>query len=114
MTVTDRIRGAAVPAARTELDARLLELTSMPSLAAQLLLHAADQLTERRPADDLTITGWGRTLARADQRILSGYPQAIAHHAARRAMSALSADLWASARTRGDWAICLRTAARTV
>lgn len=112
--MTDRIRGAAVPAARTELDETLQRLTTMPSLAAQLLLHAADELTERRPTDNLTITGWGRTLARADQRILSGYPQAIAHHAARRAMSALSADLWASARTRGEWAICLRSAARTV
>ncbi|MFJ8883630.1 hypothetical protein ACIRJR_09470 [Streptomyces sp. NPDC102402] len=114
MTVTDRIRGAAVPAARTEMDARLQELMALPSLAAQLLLHAAEQLTTSCPGEDLTITGWGRTLARADQRILSGYPQAVAQHAARRAMSALSAELWASARTRGEWAICLRFAAKTV
>ncbi|MFJ8863637.1 hypothetical protein ACIRD8_35120 [Streptomyces sp. NPDC102451] len=110
----DRIRASAVPAARAAMDARLQELMALPSLAAQLLLSAADQLAQSRPGDDLTITGWGRTLARADQRILSGYPQPVAQHAARRAMSALSAELWASARTRGEWAICLRSAARTV
>lgn len=112
--MTDRIRASAIPAARTELDGRLQELMAMPSLAAQLLLHAAEQLKTSRPGEDLTITGWGRTLARADQRVLSGYPQVVAQHAARRAMSALSAELWASARTRGEWAICLRSAARTV
>ncbi|MCX4676723.1 hypothetical protein OG413_15670 [Streptomyces sp. NBC_01433] len=114
MTVTDRIRGSAVPAARAELDETLRRILATPSLAAQLLLAAADQLTTSRPEQTLTISGWGRTLARADQRVLSGYPQSIAQHAARRAMRALDAEMWATARTRGEWAICLRAAAKTV
>ncbi|MEE1735952.1 hypothetical protein PUR49_05410 [Streptomyces sp. BE147] len=96
----------------TALDAVLRRILAAPSLSAQLLLAAADQLTASRPEQELTISGWCRVLARADQWVLSGYPQSIAEHAARRAMQALSAELWVGARTRGEWALCLRAAAR--
>ncbi|MEU9198997.1 hypothetical protein [Streptomyces sp. NPDC048332] len=110
----DRIPAVPAQAGPSPLDAELQRVLEMPSLAAQLLIFAADQLAARRPDEALTISGWGRTLARADQRVLSGYPQLVAEHAARRAMRALAAELWATARTRGEWALCLRAAAKTV
>ncbi|MEU0522744.1 hypothetical protein [Streptomyces niveus] len=109
----DRIRAAAAPAAPTA-DEGLHRILALPSLASQLLTAAADHLAERRPADELTVAGWGRALARADARVLSGYPSYVAQHAGRRALRALSGDLWDSARTRGEWALCLRAAAGTV
>ncbi|MFE6931774.1 hypothetical protein ACFVDT_07055 [Streptomyces sp. NPDC057699] len=114
MTVNDRIRAAALPADRTELDTTLLRVLAMPSLAAQLLTTAADHLAKVKDDQPLTLAGWGRALALADARTLSGYPQHIAENASLRAMRALSADLWATARTRGEWALILRDAARTV
>ncbi|MDW4900641.1 hypothetical protein [Streptomyces californicus] len=92
----------------------LQQILATPSLAAQLLTTAADHLTKVTPDTDLTIAGWGRALALADARVLTGYPQAVAQHAGRRAMAALSPELWASARTRGEWALCLRRIAGTV
>ncbi|MEV8349034.1 hypothetical protein ACFVTT_15745 [Streptomyces niveus] len=113
--MTDRIRGASTPAPYTgQTDAALHRVLAMPSIAAQLLTAAADHLTKCKPADELTVAGWGRALALADARVLTGYPQIIAQHAARRAMRALSPDMWDSARTRGEWALALRATADTI
>ncbi|WP_432147933.1 hypothetical protein [Streptomyces sp. bgisy029] len=95
-------------------DAVLQQILATPSLAAQLLNAAADHLTKNRPDTELTLAGWCRALALADARVLTGYPQIVAQHASRRAMRALSTDMWDAARTRGEWALCLRDIARTV
>lgn len=113
--MNDRIRGTAAPAPHTDqTDAVLRQVLALPSLAAQLLTAAADHLTKQKPTGELTLAGWGRALALADSRVLSGYPPIIAQHAGRRAMRALSPDMWDSARTRGEWALALRTTASTV
>ncbi|MET9592118.1 hypothetical protein ABZY45_14350 [Streptomyces sp. NPDC006516] len=112
--MNDRIRAPRLPADHTAHEELPHRITTMPSLAAQLLLAAANHLVKVKDDQPLTIAGWGHALALADSRTPSGYPQAVAHHSACRAMSALSADLWASARTRGEWAVLLRSAARTV
>ncbi|MEV5851429.1 hypothetical protein [Streptomyces anulatus] len=95
-------------------DAVLQQILATPSLSAQLLTAAADHLTKVKPDAELTVAGWGRALALADARILTGYPQAVAQHAGRRAMRALSPEMWDSARTRGEWALCLRNIAGSV
>ncbi|WP_257132644.1 MULTISPECIES: hypothetical protein [unclassified Streptomyces] len=95
-------------------DATLQQIPVPPSLAAQLLTAAADHLTKVKPDAELTVAGWGRALALADARVLTGYPQVVAQHAGRRAMRALSPEMWASARTRGEWALCLRSIAGSV
>ncbi|MZF56922.1 hypothetical protein GTX53_24340 [Streptomyces sp. SID5594] len=111
----DRIRGTLPPShPPNSTDAVLRQILATPSLAAQLLTAAADHLATNEPATDLTVGGWGHALALADAHVLSGYPQIVAQHAGRRAMGALSPELWASARTRGEWALCLRNIARTV
>ncbi|MEV6081781.1 hypothetical protein AB0L80_42950 [Streptomyces sp. NPDC052069] len=114
----DRNRAAAAQAAPTDsdpdMDGVLRQLLATPSLAAQLLTAAADHLTKAKPTETLTVSGWGRALALADARVLTGYNQFVAQHAGRRAMRALDAEMWATARTRGEWALCLRAAARTV
>ncbi|MFE4691238.1 hypothetical protein ACFRH6_14410 [Streptomyces sp. NPDC056749] len=111
----DRNRGTDTPTPETgQTDTALHQLLAMPSIAAQMLIAAADHLAEDTPTDELTVAGWGRALALADARVLTGWPQYIAQNAARRAMRALSPDMWNGARTRGEWAICLRAAARTV
>ncbi|MCX4504304.1 hypothetical protein [Streptomyces anulatus] len=114
----DRNRGRAVPAARNPQDdpfaEQLRELLARPSLSAQLLQFAGDHLTAIRPTEPLTLAGWGRALARADARILSGYPPAIAQNASCRAMAALDPGMWTTSRTRGEWALCLHAAAGTV
>ncbi|MFF9568480.1 hypothetical protein [Streptomyces sp. NPDC014685] len=111
----DRIRGALPPSPTPrDTDAVLRQILATPSLASQLLTAAADHLTKTRPGDTLTIAGWGRALARADARVLTGYPQIVAQHAGRRAMRAITTDHWDSSRTRGEWALALRSAARTV
>lgn len=110
----DRIRGAAPSTPARQADEVLQQVLAMPSIAAQLLTAAADHLTTHTPAAELTIAGWGRALALADARVLTGYPQIVAQYAARRAMRALSPDLWDSARTRGEWAIALRAIAATL
>ncbi|MFJ4837150.1 hypothetical protein [Streptomyces sp. NPDC088746] len=112
--MNDRIRAAALPADHTAHEELLHRLTTMPSLAAQLLLAAAAHLAKVKDDQPLTIAGWGRALALADSRTLSGYPQTVAENAGHRAMRALSADLWATTRTRGEWAVILRDTARTV
>ncbi|MEV7112361.1 hypothetical protein [Streptomyces anulatus] len=109
----------ALPAPRpvgtaAETTAVLQRILATPSLAAQLLTAAADHLTKVHPDTELTIAGWGRALALADARVLTGYPQAVAQHAGRRAMAALSPEMWAGARTRGEWALCLRQIAGSV
>ncbi|MFB4424827.1 hypothetical protein C5F59_027575 [Streptomyces sp. QL37] len=114
MTVTDRIRAFALPADHTTTDQLLHRILALPSLAAQLLTAAADHLAKHKPADELTVAGWGRALALADARTLTGYPQHIAQNAGRRAMGALAPAMWEQARTRGEWALLLRDAARTV
>ncbi|MFI2358169.1 hypothetical protein OG582_11865 [Streptomyces anulatus] len=114
----DRNRGRAVPAARNPqpgpFTEQLRELLARPSLSAQLLQHAAEHLAAIRPTEPLTLAGWGRALARADARILSGYPPAVAQHAGQRAMAALDPDMWTTARTRAEWASRLSAAAGTV
>lgn len=111
----DRNRGTVAPAPTpAHTDAVLRQVLALPSLAAQVLTAAADHLTKHKPADELTLAGWGRALALADARVLSGYPQIVAQHAGRRAMRALSPDMWDSARTRGEWALALRATAETV
>ncbi|MFJ3587510.1 hypothetical protein ACIQUY_29360 [Streptomyces sp. NPDC090231] len=111
----DRNRGTAMPApTMDQTDTVLRQVLAMPSLAAQVLTAAADHLTKHKPTDELTLAGWGRALALADSRVLSGYPQIIAQHAGRRAMRALTPDMWDSARTRGEWALALRATAETV
>ncbi|MEU5036579.1 hypothetical protein AB0G48_20870 [Streptomyces rubiginosohelvolus] len=95
-------------------DAVLRQILATPSLAAQLLTAAADHLTKVKPDTELTLAGWGRSLALADARVLTGYPQAVAQHAGRRAMAALTSEMWAGARTRGEWALCLRRIAGSV
>ncbi|NDZ63586.1 hypothetical protein G3I52_04505 [Streptomyces cyaneofuscatus] len=111
----DRIRGTLPPShPPNSTDAVLRQILATPSLAAQLLTTAADHLAKVKPEAELTVAGWGRALAFADARVLTGYPQIVAQHAGRRAMGALSPKLWASARTRGEWALCLRDIARTV
>ena len=112
--MNDRIRAKGLPADQAAHEELLHRITSMPSLSAQLLLAAAAHLAKVKDDQPLTVAGWGRALALADARILSGYPQHIAENASLRAMRALSADLWATARTRGEWAVLLRTAARSV
>ncbi|MFD9763206.1 hypothetical protein ACFWXI_06635 [[Kitasatospora] papulosa] len=112
--MTDRIRATALPADQTAHEQVLHRILAMPSLAAQLLTAAADHLTEEEPTAPLTAGGWGYALALADCRILSGYPQTVAENAGRRAMASLSPELWATARTRGEWAVFLRSAARAV
>lgn len=109
----DRIRAAASQAAPTA-DEGLRRILALPSIASQVLTTAADHLVANRPGDELTVAGWGRALALADARVLSGYPPYIAQHAGRRALRALTPDMWDSARTRGEWALCLRAAAGTV
>ncbi|MFD3980781.1 hypothetical protein ACFWR6_19540 [Streptomyces griseus] len=98
----------------TEADAILRQILATPSLAAQLLTAAAEILTADNPTGELTPLGWGLALAAADARVLSRYTSPIAQSAGRRAMRALSADMWDTARTRGEWAICLHAAARSV
>ncbi|MYT57698.1 hypothetical protein GTW29_13405 [Streptomyces sp. SID7834] len=114
--MNDRIRGAAAPSPRTARPdtAVVQKLLALPSIASQLLTAAADHLAEEEPTDELTVAGWGIALALADARVLTGWPAYIAQNAARRAMRALSPDMWDGARTRGEWAICLRSAARAV
>jgi len=108
-------RGTAMPTPETgQTDAALHQLLTLPSIAAQLLTAAADHLAKHKPTDELTVAGWGRALALADARVLTGWPQYIAQNAARRAMRALSPDMWDGSRTRGEWSLCLRAAARTV
>ncbi|WP_405674851.1 hypothetical protein OG292_03130 [Streptomyces sp. NBC_01511] len=109
----DRIRAAALQAAPTTED-DLLRILALPSIASQVLTAAADHLADRRPTDELTVAGWGRALVLADARVLSRYPQIVAQHAGRRALRALTPDMWDSARTRGEWALRLRAAADTV
>ncbi|MFE2021325.1 hypothetical protein ACFW9O_25085 [Streptomyces sp. NPDC059499] len=110
----DRNRGPVVPAPRTEPHIRLQDIVPGPSLAAQLLTAAADHLAKHKACEPLTLAGWGRALALADARVLSGYPQTVAENASCRAMAALSADLWTTARTRDEWAVILHATARTV
>ncbi|MEU7331392.1 hypothetical protein [Streptomyces parvus] len=114
----DRNRGRAVPAARSpqpdQFAVQLRELLARPSLAAQLLQHAAEHLATIRPTEPLTLAGWGRALARADARVLTGYPPAVAQNASCRAMAALESAMWTTSRTRGEWALCLNAAAGTV
>ncbi|MEV0778878.1 hypothetical protein [Streptomyces sp. NPDC050428] len=109
----DRIRAAAHQAAPTTEDS-LRRILALPSLASQVLTAAADHLAKHRPTDELTLAGWGRALALADARVLSAYPPIVAQNAGRRALRALTTDMWDSARTRGEWALCLRAAADTV
>ncbi|MGC5531595.1 hypothetical protein [Streptomyces sp. SR-10] len=97
-----------------ETDTVLQQIPVPPSLAAQLLTAAAGHLTKVKPDAELTVAGWGRALALADARVLTGYPQVVAQHAGHRAMHALSPEMWASARTRGEWALCLRNIARSI
>ncbi|WP_329032235.1 hypothetical protein OIE71_04640 [Streptomyces sp. NBC_01725] len=97
-----------------DMDEALRRALALPSLASQVLTAAADHLADRRPTDELTVAGWGRALALADARVLSRYPQIVAQHAGRRALRALTPDMWDSARTRGEWALRLRAAADTV
>ncbi|EFE74553.1 hypothetical protein K7395_24835 [Streptomyces filamentosus] len=113
----DRIRGhRPSPSAPRdpEADAVLRQILATPSLAAQMLTAAADHLDKHKPTDELSVAGWARAFALADARVLTGYPQAVAQHAGRRAMRALRSDMWDSARTRGEWALCLRDIARSV
>ncbi|MFB7212727.1 hypothetical protein [Streptomyces sp. NPDC056255] len=113
----DRIRGPLnnAPTRNNPPETALLQgVLALPSLASQVLTAAADHLTTHKPDAELTIAGWGRALALADARVLSGYPQVVAQNAGRRAMSAIDPDLWKSSRTRGEWALALRSAARTV
>ncbi|CAM5628490.1 hypothetical protein ACTFBT_16210 [Streptomyces microflavus] len=114
----DRNRGRGVPAARSpqpsQITEAVRELLASPSLSAQILQHAAEHLTRIRPTDPLTLAGWGRALARADAQILTGYPPAIAQSASCRVMAALDSVMWTTSRTRGEWAVCLTTAARNV
>ncbi|MGW1127480.1 hypothetical protein [Streptomyces sp. NPDC002526] len=110
----DRNRAIPAQAAHALFPAELDRVLAMPSLAAQLLNAAADHLAKHRSDQELTIAAWGRALALADSRILSGYPQIAAQNAGRRAMGALTPDLWAQARTRGEWALLVRHAANTV
>jgi hypothetical protein len=105
----DRIRAAAAPAAPTTSTPPAFP---PPSLAAQLLLAAADQLTDDAPDETLTGRGWGIALALAGARVLAGYPAVVANNAAARAITALSDGMWDGARTRGEWALCLRAVAR--
>ncbi|WP_354596097.1 hypothetical protein R1Y80_00845 [Streptomyces sp. JL1001] len=117
MTVHDRNRATAPPSRPPRIAATsavLQQIPVPPSLAAQLLAAAADHLTKVKPDTELTVAGWGRALALADARILTGYPQAVAQHAGRRAMAALTSEMWAGARTRGEWALCLRKIAGSV
>ncbi|MEV8396668.1 hypothetical protein [Streptomyces niveus] len=107
----DRIRATATPAAPAP---RLARAFPTASLASQLLTAAADHLTQDRPTDDLTGAEWGRALALAGARILSGYPAPVAENAAARAITALDPSTWAGFRTRGEWALGLRAAARSV
>ncbi|MEV3848114.1 hypothetical protein [Streptomyces microflavus] len=114
----DRNRGRGVPAARSpqpsQITEAVRELLASPSLSAQILQHAAEHLTRIRPTEPLTLAGWGRALARADAQILTGYPPAIAQNASCRAMAALDSVMWATSRTRGEWALCLTAAASTL
>ncbi len=114
----EALRLAAAPAPNAQdasaADAVLRQILATPSLAAQLLTAAADHLTKVKPDGELTVAGWGRALALADARTLSGYPQVVAQHAGRRAMAALRPEMWAGARTRGEWALCLHQIARSV
>ncbi|MFJ9234130.1 hypothetical protein ACIRJ3_03985 [Streptomyces anulatus] len=113
----DRIWASTPPShpPRTAMTSAMLQQIPVPpSLAAQLLTAAADYLTKVKPDAELTVAGWGRALALADARVLTGYPQAVAQHAGRRAMAALRPEMWAGARTRGEWALCLRNIARSV
>ncbi|MFJ2249421.1 hypothetical protein [Streptomyces sp. NPDC087862] len=114
--MNDRIRGPLNSApTRTPAETALLQgVLALPSLASQVLTAAADHLTKHKPDAELTVAGWGRALALADSRVLSGYPQIVAQHAGRRAMRALAPDQWNGSRTRGEWALALRSAARTV
>ncbi|MFF7365641.1 hypothetical protein [Streptomyces sp. NPDC008125] len=112
--MNDRNRGTAVPTPRSHIDAGLQRVLAMPSIASQMLTTAADHLTKHKPTDELTVAGWARAFALADARVLTGYPQIVAQHAARRAMRALSPGMWDSARTRGEFALLLRAAAETV
>ncbi|MFQ6851250.1 hypothetical protein AAIB46_10175 [Streptomyces sp. 35M1] len=102
------------PLRDTATDAVLQQILATPSLAAQMLTAAADHLDKHKPTDELSVAGWARAFALADARVLTGYPQAVAQHAGRRAMRALRSDMWDSARTRGEWALCLRDIARSV
>lgn len=113
----DRIRGhQPSPSAPRdpEADAILRQILATPSLAAQLLTAAAEILADDNPTGELTVLGWGLALAAADARVLSRYTSPIAQSAGRRAMRALSADMWDTARTRGEWALCLHAVARSV
>ncbi|MFJ9112994.1 hypothetical protein [Streptomyces sp. NPDC102283] len=112
----DRIWASTPPShpPRTGMTSVVLQIPVPPSLAAQLLTAAADHLTKTKPDVELTLAAWGRALALADARVLSGYPQAVAQHAGRRAMTALRPEMWAGARTRGEWALCLRKIAGSV
>ncbi|MFJ8755656.1 hypothetical protein [Streptomyces cyaneofuscatus] len=113
----DRNRGhhpTPHPPRDAEADAILRQILAMPSLAAQLLTAAAENLAADNPTGELTVLGWGLALAAADAHVLSRYTSPIAQSAGRRAMRALSADMWDTARTRGEWAICLHAAARSV
>ncbi|MEV7712310.1 hypothetical protein [Streptomyces sp. NPDC088270] len=115
--MNDRIRGplSGTPTRVNPPEAAQLQgVFTLPSLASQVLTAAADHLTKHKPDDNLTIAGWGRALALADARVLSGYPQTVAQHAGRRAMRALAPDLWDGSRTRGEWALALRSVARTI
>ncbi|MFJ5820093.1 hypothetical protein ACIQGT_40340 [Streptomyces sp. NPDC093108] len=115
--MNDRIRDAAnaAPTRTNPPETALLQgVLALPSLASQVLTAAADHLTKHKPGDELTVAGWGRALALADARVLSGYPQIVAQNAGRRAMRAIAPDLWDGARTRGEWALALRSVARTV
>ncbi|QHY95362.1 hypothetical protein SSPS47_09520 [Streptomyces sp. S4.7] len=111
--MTDRIRAAATQAAPTTEDG-LRRILALPSIASQVLTAAADHLAEHKPDQELTVAGWARALALADARVLTSYPSYVAQHAGRRALRALTPDMWASSRTRGEWALCLRAAAGTV
>lgn len=85
---------------------------SRPSLSAQLLTAAADELTGTDPAEPLTVSGWGRALALAGATVLAGYPAPVADNAAARAIGVLRPNEWATARTRAAYAVHLLAAAR--
>ncbi|MFF1498685.1 hypothetical protein ACFVZR_02105 [Streptomyces sp. NPDC058316] len=113
----DRIRGPlnSAPTRNNPPETALLQgVLALPSLAAQVLTAAADHLAKHKPDAELTIAGWGRALALADARVLSGYPQVVAQNAGRRAMRAIAPDLWDGASTRSEWSLALRSVARTV
>ncbi|MFF3643402.1 hypothetical protein [Streptomyces sp. NPDC002564] len=87
-------------------------LPTGPSLSSQLLTAAADHLAEHHPTDPLTGPGWSRALCAATITTLCALPAPVANAAAARAVLALpDSELGI---TRGEYAIRLRAAARTL